>query len=196
MEFNVSLRAMTHQVTYRIWLLALAIVVGLSACENDIKKVAALNHHTDQPEEAHGVDAYFHQGSVLKARLTAPYMLRYNDTLRTVFPNSLHCDFYDSLQHIESRMDARYGIYHENTNQVYLRDSVVILNLTKRDTIYCKDLYWDQNTGVFTTHKEVQIHRVGQFLQGKGMTSTQDFSHASIDTLYNSTVQVQEGKLQ
>ncbi len=186
---------MTHLVTHRIWLIAFALIACLSACENDIKKVAALNHHTDQPEEAHGVDAYFHTGAVLKARLTAPYMLRYNDTLRTVFPNSLHCDFYDSTQRVESTVDADYGIYHENTNQVYLRDNVKILNLTKRDTIYCKDLYWDQNTGIFTTRREIEIHQPNQLSRGKGMTATQDFSHVTIDTLYNSPVRVQEGQL-
>jgi LPS export ABC transporter protein LptC len=187
---------MSHPVTYRIWLLALVIIASLSACENDIKKVAALGQHHDEPEEAHGVDAYFHQGPTLKARLKAPYMLRYNDTLRTIFPNSLHCDFYDTLQRVESTLDADYGIYHENTNQVYLRDHVKILNLSKHDTIYAKDLYWDQNTGIFTTHREVEIHQPDKLFRGKGMTATQDFTHVSIDTLYNSPMQVQEGQLQ
>jgi LPS export ABC transporter protein LptC len=180
---------------YTRWGVGIICVWLLYACENDIKKVAALNHRNQSPEEAHGVDAYFHQGGMLKARLQAPYMLRYQDTLRTVFPQTLHVDFYDSLQHVESELDSRYGIYYENLNQVYLSDHVKIVNLVKKDTIYCKDLYWDQNTGKFYTHKDVEIHEPTQTLFGKGMNATQDFNNVSIDTVYNSIVRVQQGQL-
>lgn len=162
---------------------AVAVWMLLSACENDMQKVAALGRHTATPEEAHGVDAYFSQGGKMKARLLAPYMLRYQtDTMRTVFPQSLHVDFYDSLLVVESRLDARYGVYYENMNKVYLSDHVKIVNLAKHDTIYCEDLYWDQNTGQFYTHRYVEIHRATQAFSGTGMHATQDFSDVHLDS--------------
>jgi LPS export ABC transporter protein LptC len=176
---------------YGIGILGLGL---LCACENDINKVAALGHAKNLPEEAHGVDAYFYQGGVLKARLLAPYMLRYTDTL-TVFPQTLHVDFYDTLQRIESRLDADYGDYHERRNLVYLRDHVKIVNLVKKDTILCEDLYWDQNTGKFYTHRKVEIHEPTQTIYGRGMNSTQDFSNVNIDTVTNSPIRVQGEQL-
>src|ERR1700744_5371001 len=124
------------------WLLA-------TACENDMQKVAALGRRTQTPEDVHGMDAYYSQSGQMKARLLSPHMLRYNppDTPKMVFPQGLHVDFYDTLLRIESRLDARYGVYYDNMNKVYLSDHVKILNLAKGDTIYCEDLYWDQNTG-------------------------------------------------
>jgi LPS export ABC transporter protein LptC len=155
----------------------------LSACENDMQKVAALGRRTQSPEEAHGVDAYLSQAGKMKSRLLAPYMLRYQqDTPRIVFPESLHCDFYDSLLHIESILDARYGVYYENMNKVYLRDHVKIINYTKKDTIYCQDLYWDQNTGWFYTHHYVEVHGATQAYSGTGMRATQDFNNVIMDS--------------
>jgi LPS export ABC transporter protein LptC len=178
-----------------IGFVSVAVWMLLSACENDMQKVAALNHHAPTPEEAHGVDAYFSQGGKMKARLLAPYMLRYQqDTMRTVFPQSLHVDFYDSLLVIESRLDARYGVYYDNLNKVYLSDHVKILNLVKKDTIYCQDLYWDQNSGKFYTHREVEVHSPNQTLYGTGMTATQDFSDVIMDSVHG-PIRVQNGQL-
>jgi len=178
-----------------VWCVGVAGLLLCSACENDMQKVAALNHRNVTPEEGHGIDAYMSQAGRTKARLQAPFMLRYMvDTVRIEFPRTLHVDFYDSLLVIESMLDARYGIYYENLNKVYLSDHVKILNLAKKDTIYCQDLYWDQNTGKFYTYRAVEIHQPTQTLFGKGMHATQDFANVTIDTV-TGIVQVKNGQL-
>ena len=184
------------EYTLRIWIVALLLCC--CACENDMQKVASLGRRAQLPEEGHGIDAYMSQGGKMKARLLAPYMLRYEqaqrDTPRIIFPQSLHVDFYDSLLNVESRLDALYGVYYETLNKVYLRDHVKIVNLAKKDTIYCEDLYWDQNTGQFYTHRAVQIHEPTQTIYGQGMEATQDFANVTIDTV-KGIVQVQNGQL-
>ena len=178
------------------WAVCLGIF-SLVSCENDMAKVAAMNRKATYVEVAHGIHMDFWQNGKTYARatLTAPYMLRYNDTPRIEFPQTLHTDFYnDSTFKVESRLDAHYGIYYEIQNKVYLRDSVKIVNLAKRDTIHCEDLYWDQNTGKFYTHKSVRIYEPTQVIFGKGMESTQDFGNVTIDTV-TGVVQVQSGQL-
>ncbi len=168
--------------------------LSLQSCENDMQKVAALNRKFISVEEAHGIEGYMSQSGKVKGKLTAPYMLRYQDTPRTEFPQTLHVDFYDTLRNIESILDAHFGVYYEMQNKIYLRDSVKIINLAKRDTIYCDDLYWDQNTGLFYTHKKVRIYQPTQTIFGKGMSATQDFGSVKIDTI-TGVLQVQQGQL-
>ena len=170
------------------------VLLLTGACENDMGKVAALNHKTISVEEAHGVTVLMSQSAKMKARIESPYMLRYQDTPRIEFPRTLHVDFFDSLLNIESTLDAHYGVYYEAQNKVYLRDSIKIINLVKRDTIYCEDLNWDQNTGKFYTHRRVRIYEPTQILFGKGMEASQDFSNVTIDTIVG-TVLVQQGQL-
>jgi LPS export ABC transporter protein LptC len=129
------------------------------------------------------VEAYLSQENKVKAKLTAPLMLRHEpdplrrgtDTLYTEFPNSLHVDFYDDSTKIESWVDSKHGKYFDNLDKVYLWDSVVVINV-KGDTLKSQDLWWDQNTKLFYTDKYAEYLRSDkQIYPGKGLEATQDF---------------------
>ena len=123
------------------------------------------------------------ENAKVKAKLTAPYMRRKElDSSYVEFPKTLHVDFYnDSTQKIESVMDAHYGKWQEQDAKVLLRDSVVVKNILKGDTLYCKELWWDQKAEKFYTDKPVQIHKSGgTVLYGTGLTAPQDFSGYTI----------------
>jgi hypothetical protein len=74
-------------------------------------------------------------------------------------------------------MDAKYANYKQYQSIVFLRDSVVVRNIQKGDTLYCEELYWDRNrTGVeFYTDKPVKIRTKTETLDGMGMEAGQDF---------------------
>lgn len=147
------------------------------ACENDRRSVEAWAKPAMMVEEGKNIESYLSQGSVVKAKLWAPYMLRYTkDTAYVEFPNTLHVNFFDSLGKMESHLDARYGKYFETLNKVYLRDSVLVYNTTG-DSLRSPDLWWDQNTQQFYTDKNVWVKKGGTVLIGKGgMTAKQDLS--------------------
>ena len=113
----------------------------------------------------------------MKAKLTAPLMIRVAaDTVYVEFPNTLHVDFYNDSTKIETRLDSKYGKYFETSDKVYLRDSVVVINI-KGDTLKSPDLWWDKRTGLFYTDKYAIYHGVGKNIYGhKGMTATQDLT--------------------
>jgi LPS export ABC transporter protein LptC len=128
-------------------------------------------------EEAKNVTSYFSQMGIMKAKLTAPLLLRFQtDTIYTEFPKSLHVDFYDANVKMESQLDALYGKYFENLNKVFLRDSVVVMNI-KGDTLRCPELWWDQQTKTFFTDKIVRIHTKDKHIYGgRGLEADQAFS--------------------
>ncbi|HVG16714.1 MAG TPA: LPS export ABC transporter periplasmic protein LptC [Chitinophagaceae bacterium] len=161
-----------------------AIISGcffICACENDIEKVNALTNKREMAEEAKNIEIIFSQGGKLKAKLTAPLMLRYQtDSAYIEFPKTLHVDFYDSLNRKESGVDALYGKYFESMNKVFLKDSVVVANV-KGDTLKAPELWWDQGTQRFFTDKVVRIKTADRYIYGgKGMDADQDLSRVSI----------------
>lgn len=147
------------------------------ACENDQKKINDWLAPKAMVEEARNIETYLSQGSIVKAKLWAPYMLRYSsDTVYVEFTKSLHVNFFDSLGKLDSHLDALYGKYFETLNKVFLRDSVLVYN-TAGDTLRCPELWWDQNAGSFYTDKPVWVKRGGTVLYGKeGMNARQDLS--------------------
>ncbi|MEO6637633.1 MAG: LPS export ABC transporter periplasmic protein LptC [Ginsengibacter sp.] len=147
-------------------------------CENSPEQFAALTRKGTGVEEAKGVDIIYSLGAKTKAKLTAPLMLRHQDTIPPYleFTKTVHADFYDDSLIIESKMDAHYARYMETESKVFLRDSVVVFN-TKGDTLYCNELYWDRaRTGQeFYTDKPVRIRTRTHVLDGDGLDAPQNF---------------------
>lgn len=131
----------------------------LCACENDMEDIKALTVKRASVEEGIEINSYLSQKAKVKAKLTAPLMKRYQtDSPYVEFPKTLHVDFYNDSLKIESQLNARYGKYKENEHKVFLKDSVVFFNI-KGDTLYCRELWWDQQTEKFYTDKPVRMVR-------------------------------------
>jgi Lipopolysaccharide-assembly, LptC-related len=153
----------------------------LCACENDIKKVDAWTKKVVLKEEAVNVNSQLSQGGKIRATLKAPLMWRiYSDTVYVEFPKTLHCDFYnDSTKTIETFLDCRYGKYFETYNKVFLKDSVVVINI-KGDTLRTPELWWDQNTKMFYTDKPSEyISKDKKLYPQYGIEATQDFTRVT-----------------
>ena len=155
----------------------------LSSCENNMKDLPNYRQKHISVDEGRQVIAYYSVSAKVKARLTAPYMRRNEvDSPYLEFPQSLHVDFFkDSTEIIESTLDARYGKRFEIDERVLLKDSVVLKNILKGDTLYCQELWWDQKKEKFYTDKPVRIHKAGgTVLYGTGLEAPQDFSGYTI----------------
>lgn len=166
-------------------------VVG---CFNDEASVKELSKRRLGVDEARNMEAYMSTGGIMKAKLSAPLMLRYQDTsARTVFPETMHVDFFkdSTLGEIQSRMDARYGEYYENRNKVYLRDSVRVTNTTG-DTLFCQELWWSQTEQRFYTDKPVRVNRPDMIMIGEGLSAPQDFSYFEMYKISNSVLRVNQ----
>lgn len=126
------------------------------ACENDVNEVKDLGKKKPGIEEGKNIVSYLSMNGTMKAKLTAPLLLRYqgDSALKSEFPNTLFVEFFNDSTKLESTLSAKYGRYMENENKVYLRDSVVIIRLNG-DTLTTSELYWDQTLGRFYTNKPV-----------------------------------------
>lgn len=159
-----------------------ALITGcffIAGCENTDEEIKLAGTKRIGVEVAKEVSINYSINGNTKSRLTAPIMLRYQDTVPYLeFPETIHADFYDDSMIIESRLDAKYGRYMENENKVFLKDSVRVIN-NKGDTLYCNELYWDRSkTGQeFYTDKPVRIRTKTHIIDGTGLDAPQDFKN-------------------
>lgn len=145
-----------------IFLYLAALFIGcffVVSCENKIETVRNLGKRKLGVEEGFNIESYMSQAGKMKAKLTAPLMLRYLlDTPKVEFPQTMHVDFFDDTLGIESKMNCKYGRYLENDNKVYLKDSVIVFN-RKGDTLWTDELIWDQSKASFYTDKFVRVKK-------------------------------------
>lgn len=174
---------MINKTVHTYYLIA-AFMTGcffLVACTpNDPAQIKQMRDKKTAVEEAVNVETFLSQDARIKARLTAPFMLRYlgvgGDSSYVEFPRTLHVDFYNDTMAMESKLDAKYGKFREWEKKVYLRDSVVVINKLKGDTLKTNELWWDQNTEKFFTDKPVYIHTKDKVFYGAhGMEAAQNF---------------------
>ena len=177
----------------KAYLFYLLMVVFFVGCENKIQDVQSFRKQVNGREEAKNIESYLSQAGKVKAKLTAPVMWRYQlDTPKVEFPNSLHVDFYDDTTAVESKLDALYGNYLENQNLVYLKDSVRVVT-RKGDSLWCKDLYWDQTTGKFHTDKIASAHMANdaQYIIGtNGFFADQNFNNITFFEIRRSYINI------
>jgi LPS export ABC transporter protein LptC len=161
-------------------IIPVAAFLVLGSCENDPNEVANLNRKTREVEEGRDIVGTFSQSAVQRAELKAPLMYRVKaDSPYAEFPKSIHVNFYKEKNEIESVVKAKYAKYFETLGKVYLRDSVVVF-ITTGDTLYCNDLWWDQNANIFYTDKVVRIRTRTQQLDGTGLWALANFSKYTI----------------
>lgn len=157
--------------------------LALCGCDTEVNTVPDLKDKRTAMEEGHGIESYLSQGGKVKGKLTAPVMLRYhgnnnNDSAYVEFPKTLHVDFFNDSLVKESQLDARYGKYREWENKVFLKDSVVVINILKHDTLRCEELWWDQNQHKFYTNKPARFSQPGNLVNygRNGLEAKQDLS--------------------
>ena len=100
-----------------------ALITGcffISACENSLDQINAITSKRIGVEEAKEVNIVYSIGAKTKAKLTAPYMLRHQDSIPYIeFTKTVHTDFYNDSLVIESKLDAHYGKYIETQSKVF-----------------------------------------------------------------------------
>ena len=170
---------MAHLIKKYFFLAAFSLgCFFISSCENDERKIDELLKKKVAIEEGNQIEGYMSQDSKMKARLTAPYMIRsQDDSAFMEFPKTLHVDFFNDSTQVESILDAHYAKYFVNERKIFLRDSVVVINKLNGDTLRAPELWWNQNTQEFTTDKPVRVYQRDKTIFGKfGLKARQDFS--------------------
>ena len=153
------------------------------ACENNVNEVQALSARIGGIDVGKDVSIFISTDGKMSAKLMAPLMKKYLlDSGKMVeFPNTLKVDFYKDSLHIESKLSANYANYKEAENKIFLRDNVVVYNVMG-DTLWCKEMIWDQITNKFTTDKEVIVkqHNPIAKIYGKGFEANQNLTDIHI----------------
>ena len=177
---------MINNLLYKNTKLAVALLSScffMLSCENNVNDVQALSARIGGIDVGKDVSIFISTDGKMTAKLMAPLMRKYLlDSGRMVeFPNTLKVDFYKDSLHIESKLSADYANYKEEENKVFLKDNVIVYNVLG-DTLWCKEMIWDQNTNKFTTDKEVIVkqHNPIAKIYGKGFEANQDLSDIHI----------------
>jgi LPS export ABC transporter protein LptC len=182
---SINVNMINRIINYKI-LMAVTFMSScffMASCENNVNEVKALNSKLGGIDIGKDVSIYVSDNGRMSAKMMAPIMKKFlvDSGKMIVFPNTIKVDFFKDSNVVDSKLSADYAHYIQEENKIFLRGNVVIFN-TKGDTLWCKEMYWDQNTTKFHTDKEVVVkqHSPVSKIYGLGMEASQDLTDITI----------------
>lgn len=126
-------------------------------------------------------DIFRSQNGQVEVQIKTPIAYNYDgDSARMVFPKGIKVWFYNKDLSIKSTLTANFAINYNNSNKVYLRDSIQIINYNNKDTIYCQELVWDKNLKRITSDKQVRRSSTSGIAYGDGFQSNEQMDSVRI----------------
>ncbi|UYQ92559.1 LPS export ABC transporter periplasmic protein LptC [Chitinophaga horti] len=162
------------------FLLYTTLAMALYSCENKLEAVRALDKSAVGVEEGFDIRVIISQGGHVKAELTGPYMERHLQHPAFVeFSKGLKARFYNDSMVQTSTLTAFYGKYFESNGDLFLRDSVVLINILTNERMDCHRLKYDALTQRFSSDTAVRYVSNSGVTYGTGFESNSDFSDIS-----------------
>lgn len=156
--------------------LALLSIASIG-CENDIEKVKLVTGKDRIPvEHATGLNIVYSDSSVMKVRVVAKLMNRYQgDDPYTEMPEGVKVEFFDKDLKASTTMTAKRAIKREKSQQMEAFGNVEVVN-AKGEKLNTEHLLWNEITKKISSDEFVKITTSDKIIYGKGFESNQDFT--------------------
>lgn len=128
-------------------------------------------------EEGYDMRVIISEGGHVSAELTAPYMERHmQHPDYAEFSKGLKVVFYDSTLRHTGTLTAKYGKYFESGGNIFLKDSVVYINLITGQRMDCHRMNYDATKQLFFSDTAVRYVKDADTMYGTGFQSNSNFS--------------------
>lgn len=173
----------TDSVTIRIKsIVALSVLLCLCvSCDKDWFGKQNKDFDKKPSQTMYDISLYKSDRGRVQAFLTSSVVETFGgDSARTVFPKGLRVLFYNEDLSDKAVLTANYAIDMQGSGLVRLQDSVRIVNYNSKDTIYCRDLYWNKKAGIIYSQKPIRRYTANGRDYGDGLTANEMFDSVTI----------------
>jgi len=157
------------------------IIACVSACTNDLDKIKKITYDPKSPDEiSKNITIYQSKEGLTKITIFAKHAETYSEPPITQLKDSLKIDFFDENGNITSILTAKFGEINHQTNKMYVKDSVKLVNIADKRTLYTSILYWEQADSSIYTDQNVQLESEKGIAYGTSLKAKQNFSYYKI----------------
>lgn len=159
------------------------VITMLFSCGNATQEIEQVPVRDTLPvEQARNITMYYSDSGIIKAKMTAPLMLRYEDDKQKgvlKLPDGLKVIFYDSAGVQETVMTARYGERFDEKMIIEVKHDVLVLT-TDSKRLTSNHLVWDERNHRVYSNEFVKITTPDKVIYGDGFESDENFDQYRI----------------
>ena len=165
-------------------IIALMILVSISACKNDLEQVKAITDNKLEPVQTSKNAVYiFSEKGEKQSRLEANLLQQFDpegDEDYMLASNGFRLVFFDSLEREDAHVTAQFGKFEEKKRRFTAWDSVVLIN-ELGEKLETEEIVYLVDSARITSDKQVKITMEGgTVLRGKGLESNDNFTQYRI----------------
>ena len=117
----------------------------LTACGNDIEKTKIFEPQSLPDNTIKNAHIQRSENGKLQMLMTAPLVEQYSDPEpKTEYRKGIYIQFFNGYRSATGTLRARYAVTYDKREELKVRDSVVIIDFQRGDTIYLHNLTWNQ----------------------------------------------------
>lgn len=171
---------------YKFIIPAILVMAGiLVSCTNDLDSIQKIEDDPNAADEViDKLNLVYSDSAIVQVKIFSNHAETFHKPKdRTEMSQGLIVDFFDKKGKISSRLTAIYGEINHKSGQVYVRDSVRLINYERDQVLETEDLYWNQRDSSIYTKKNVVIRSRDSKIKamGRGLSTTQKFELYTID---------------
>ena len=154
----------------------------LFSCVNDLETIQQVTYDSEAPEEAtSNLELLYTDSGYAQVRIRAAIAETYAIPEKiTKLKDGLELEFYSSDGSIVSTLSALYGEINYKTGIMFVRDSVVLKNIERNQSLETEELHYNQKDSTIYTDHNVILRRNGKVGRGNGIRTTQSFNYYKV----------------
>lgn len=148
----------------------------MAACGNDIEKTKIFERQILPASTITNANIKRSENGKLQMLMEAPVVEKFTQPdAKTVYPKGVNIRFFSGYNNPTGVLKARYAVQYEGRDETFLRDSVVIIDLRRGDTVYLQDLTWNSMQHRIFTDKPLRSKNGQRVTFGDGFESDDQF---------------------
>lgn len=160
---------------------ALFLICCIAGCGNDIEKVKLFEPQTLPDNTIRNAKIRRSEQGKLQLLMSAPLVEQYSKPeSKTEYSKGVFMRFFNGYKKPTATLRARYAVTNDSRNTMFVRDSVVIIDLQRGDTVYLQDLTWNRNEHRLFTEKPVRQKNGPRVTYGDSFESDDNFERPII----------------
>lgn len=160
--------------TQRIKILGIPVVIFatgiLISCVNDLDTIQRVTSSPNTPDEVtQDLHLHYTDSGYARIQVYAKLAETVNYPSRiTRLMDYVKVDFYNESGRVVSTLTSLYGEVDYETGMMFVKDSVVLHNLTEKQILETEILFYNQKDSTVYTDKYVILKKIGEGVIGRG----------------------------
>ena len=169
---------MRKQYDFVFALMIFLFLSTLTSCVNDLDTIRKITYKSTDPDDrTRDLVVLYTDSGYAKIQVFAKIAETYTKPDQVMkLKDGVKVNFFDDDGEIISVLTALYGEIHQNEGTMFVRDSVVLYNIEKRQRLETEELHWNQKDSSIYTNKAVVVRKDDAILFGQGIKTKQDFT--------------------